>query len=415
MGEGMDPTETPALSGTYYEDVAPILARNCLGCHQEGGIAPFVLGDFESAVKYGPASKIAVEARTMPPWQAGNGRCQTFKDARWLSDEEITTVSAWVDGGMKRRSVDYVPPASTATDDLPEAYTLADTGGEYTPQGSSGHPVDDYRCFLLQPGLTRDMFMTAYQVVPGEAREVHHVTVYTLLAGTEADAKTLDAQDEAAGWPCFSGAGEGLSMTSFLVAWGPGTPTTHLPEGTGIRVSPDVPLVLQVHYNISNGQWPDHTRIRVELQDSVETEGYMIAPGPFDFSLPPGQAETSVDVSMSAREFAQVLRYKFGVSIDSFDVWSIFPHMHTRGTKLYTSVGPAQNPANATQCLVDVQDWDFHWQQSYFYVEPIPVSLSEGFYVKCTYDTTAETEPIVYGEGTEQEMCISAMYVTPGL
>jgi hypothetical protein len=31
---------------TFYEDVAPILDAQCVGCHRAGGIAPFLLTDY---------------------------------------------------------------------------------------------------------------------------------------------------------------------------------------------------------------------------------------------------------------------------------------------------------------------------------------------------------------------------------
>ena len=39
-GDGV--VETP----TWHDDVAPILARHCQRCHEEGGIAPFPLMSF---------------------------------------------------------------------------------------------------------------------------------------------------------------------------------------------------------------------------------------------------------------------------------------------------------------------------------------------------------------------------------
>ena len=47
-------TLPPLLSyvPTYYKDVQAILDKNCLGCHIEGGIAPFSLEKPADAVRY---------------------------------------------------------------------------------------------------------------------------------------------------------------------------------------------------------------------------------------------------------------------------------------------------------------------------------------------------------------------------
>ncbi len=45
------PTEgAPTAAGmTYRQDVQPLVARSCQGCHTEGGIAPFALDTYEQA------------------------------------------------------------------------------------------------------------------------------------------------------------------------------------------------------------------------------------------------------------------------------------------------------------------------------------------------------------------------------
>src|SRR4051812_41992854 len=39
----------PAPRATWYQDVAPIVAKHCMGCHQEGGIGPMELTSYDSA------------------------------------------------------------------------------------------------------------------------------------------------------------------------------------------------------------------------------------------------------------------------------------------------------------------------------------------------------------------------------
>ena len=64
-----DGTETgDELVPTYWQDVAPIYFDNCVTCHREGGIGPFVLDDYASAATWAPASAHAVESGQMPPW-----------------------------------------------------------------------------------------------------------------------------------------------------------------------------------------------------------------------------------------------------------------------------------------------------------------------------------------------------------
>ncbi len=66
------------------------------------------------------------------------------------------------------------------------------------------------------------------------------------------------------------------------------------------------------------------------------------------------------------------------------------------------------------QCLADVPRYDFGYQQFFFYQDPIVVPPGPGgtFTISCTYDTRGETQTTHWGEGTNDEMCIAALYVT---
>lgn len=50
---------------------------------------------------------------------------------------------------------------------------------------------------------------------------------------------------------------------------------------------------------------------------------------------------------------------------DSVKVYGVLPHMHTLGKSIRVE--------NSTtgQCFVNIPRWDFHWQQLYFFTEPI--------------------------------------------
>lgn len=61
--------ELPAQP-TYHADIAPILERRCLACHQAGGIAPFALQRFEQVAPLARSVAAAVTSRRMPPMPA---------------------------------------------------------------------------------------------------------------------------------------------------------------------------------------------------------------------------------------------------------------------------------------------------------------------------------------------------------
>src|SRR5262245_32940153 len=70
---------------TFYEEVAPIFAKHCVGCHREGGVAPLPLVSHDDALALAPSMATMVRTRQMPPWGTDNsGACNTYTDARWL-------------------------------------------------------------------------------------------------------------------------------------------------------------------------------------------------------------------------------------------------------------------------------------------------------------------------------------------
>ena len=81
--------------------------------------------------------------------------------------------------------------------------------------------------------------------------------------------------------------------------------------------------------------------------------------------------------------------------------------MHTLGRKMRVD---ASNDAGPT-CLVDVDRWDFHWQNLWWYEQPIHLDSPRSISIRCEYDTTSRTDTVTWGENTTDEMCISYFYV----
>ena len=55
-----------ATSPTYSKDVAPILWKNCAGCHRPGEVGPFSLLTYKDAAKRAEFLQEVTESRQMP-------------------------------------------------------------------------------------------------------------------------------------------------------------------------------------------------------------------------------------------------------------------------------------------------------------------------------------------------------------
>src|SRR5688572_5835111 len=109
----------PAESGvTFYQDVAPILSKHCMTCHQDGGIGPFVLTDYASAKEMATFAIDAINGGIMPPFDAREEADCTprfgWVDDPRLSNREKETLQAWVDDGYLEGTQAEIPAVPLA-------------------------------------------------------------------------------------------------------------------------------------------------------------------------------------------------------------------------------------------------------------------------------------------------------------
>src|SRR6266536_5830774 len=170
------------------------------------------------------------------------------------------------------------------------------------PQGGT----DEYRCFLIDPGLTESAYLTGNQVLPQNPAIVHHAIIFKVAQTMVAPAKDVDAQTPGDGWPCFGGigltdhdsfAGGERAGGTFITAWGPGGKETLLGNNTGFLFEPGAQIVLQVHYNLlsTNGKpgLTDQSKVRLRFAPGTANltplKG-MLLPAPIELPCPPNES-----------------------------------------------------------------------------------------------------------------------------
>jgi hypothetical protein len=387
------PAGPPAGEVTYYEDIRPILAENCLRCHHAGGIAPFTLATYDDVVMVSERVRDATRDRIMPPYLVdASGDCQDFRDPARLTDEEIALIAAWHEQGNPMGDPSTPEPMVTPLPTLDGTVARIDLGAEYAPDTTVD---DDYRCFVVD--APRGGYVTGYEVHPDNAAMVHHVIVYAPQDAAQGmDAVAEDTAEAGPGYTCFGGPGVNAYP---VVLWAPGAGATNFPRGTGVEMDPAVPLVIQVHYNLLGGEGMDRTSIDMEFADTA-SPAYIVPLADFRFAIPPRMqsVSSSYEYSLSAVGLPVAVR-----------VHGTFPHMHTRGTSLRVD----RILADGTEaCMTNVPRWDFQWQLAYWYDAPIRVQPDEALRITCTWNTMNATDTITWGEGTQDEMCLNYFYVT---
>ena len=388
-----DPDGMEEHEVTFHRDVVPIFARACNGCHQPGTVAPFDLTDAASAAAVAEAVVAATHSRAMPPVAIdGSGACGEFRDTPWLTDDELETIAAWAGAGALPGD-----PADGPIDLGTEPAALAEVTHEVAmaePYTAVPGGDDDYRCFVLDAPSEADAFVTDYRVVPGDARVVHHVILYTSTSEeSDLQAQELDAQDERSGYECFGAAG--VDDFGFVAGWAPGTSVTRFPEDSGILLPGGRNLIMQVHYFPGLEPLADQTRVELTLRDEVAHPATVLPIADLELVLPPGEASASTSTTLVNERDTPVL------------IHGMFPHIHTLGRSLRVErVDP--EPA----CVLDVPRWSFDFQRFYFLETPIVAMPGESFRLTCEYDTRGRDDEVRWGEGTLDEMCLVGFYFT---
>jgi hypothetical protein len=222
----------------------------------------------------------------MPPYLlTHDGSCGQLEDGEALTPAERDTIWQWTHGDLaegKRTTVAVTPPGPLETDSAWPTPTITPVA-----QGGALAEVDEYRCFPVETGASKDSFITGYEVAPGAAELVHHVVVFLVDPERRSEKgvtnaalmKTLDDEDGGRpGWPCYSAAGEGVSVDAVPVVWAPGQGPVVYP-GIGVVQSRRQVAVIQMHYNLADPRvrgLSDSTVVRVRQADSVARQGFFV-------------------------------------------------------------------------------------------------------------------------------------------
>jgi len=266
-------------------------------------------------------------------------------------------------------------------------------------------------------------------VIPDQVAEVHHVIVNIIEPRDVHHYKDAGGEDGSPGWYCLGSGGiEGAPLPRQIGGWVPGQLAGTVPEGTGMGIHPDSILVVQMHYNTLVAEpTPDQSTILISTTDEVDrpASGFLYTNpaylGGGVMTIPAGESNVGHGFAVPA----DVLMRLFGApaGLGGGDEWVIhngFLHMHNLGTTGRTTLIRADG---TEQVILDVKDWDFNWQSTYQLKDELLVRPGDWFRLECTWDNSAENQPIVngeqlpprdvdWGDGTGDEMCLTNLYAT---
>lgn len=324
----------------------------------------------------------------------------------------------------------------------------------YTPATANGG-TDDYRCFLVDPQLTKPAFVTGSQFLPQNAAIVHHAIFFRVAPGDVAEARGLDAAVPGDGWTCFGGTGIGAGRgaaglrgdAGWIAAWAPGANETLLRSGLGFQMDPGSQIVMQVHYNLlGTGGKPaggDQSGIRLRLVDGtggVAALKTTLLPAPVELPCATGETGPLCDRESSVLDVWRRFGAQSGAIVAGLNlvcnggqqpvagptqhcdhrvrqegtVYAVAGHMHLLGRSITVELNPGTPQAKT---LLDVPAYNFDDQSARALASPVAVKPGDTYRVTCTHDATLrsklpELRPlapryVVWGDGTSDEMCLA--------
>lgn len=388
-------TAADAPSVTFTKDVAPILQKNCQGCHRPGEAAPFSLLSYEQARPWAKAMKEAVRLKKMPPWFA-ESRYGIFSNDRSLSQKEIETIAAWADAGAPQGDPKDMPapvnfiegwsiPKPDVVFEFPQAYQIPATG------------TIEYQKVIVPTGFTEDKWVQFAEARPDDRARVHHMIAFVREPGSRWLEGAKPGVFFVAPKPKENDADTSALPSDFLVGYAPGQPPEILQPGQAKLIKAGSDLVLEIHYTTNGKASTDRSKFGLVFAKQPPKERVLtLSATNGKFKIPPGDPNYKVDAE-----------FELGTTVK---LLGLHPHMHGRGKDFEYRV---VYPTGETETLLRVPRYNWHWQLWYTLAKPLV--LPKGTKIECTAhfdnspnnpDNADPTKEVSWGDQSWDEMMV---------
>ena len=392
---------------TFYEDVLPILQKNCQSCHRPGQIGPMALLTYEQARPWARSIKAKVLAREMPPWFA-DSRYNEFANDRRLGDDDLQTIVRWVDAGAPVGDPAAAPP--------PVAWS--GEGWEITPDvvvdaieyKVPAKGIVEWVTVAVPSGFTRDTWVTSVEVRPGARSVVHHVCVSWLPHAADVKYRVPQWQDR----PRDENGAE-LPQAAAMRAQAPrrdATPGGRLhcfvpgiaavdfrPHEAGTLIPAGADLSFSIHYNPNGQEAVDLTRVGFTIAKEPPKRQYVsLSLNPSRdrkyFAIPPNEPSWQAPTAEAVFEHEA-------------ELISLVYHMHDRGKSGRTML---HFPDGRSEIVLSVPRYDFNWQMTYEFKRPMRIPKGTRVQFDAQFDNTRRggylnpNSWVYWGDQTWEEM-----------
>ena len=400
-----------AQAVTFSQHIAPIFQRSCQSCHTPGGIGPMPLITWAQARPWARSIRQKVSQREMPPWFVErNIGIQRFKDDISLSDEEIETITRWVDAGAPEGDPADTPPRPAAD---ASAWTIG------TPDLVISSPTLNVNAvaadFMTNVGpvptnLAEDRYIQAIEVKEASREQgstsssgdknlnyflVHHATI------TVADAQATAEE------PADEGGGRRL------VFYQMGQNPTTYPANVGALLPAGSALNFGIHVHSVGTALPVRLDVAIKFYPRGYTPRHVLS----SFSASPRFQHEELDLPAG----------ESNIRVDGYTpvtrpmkLVTFVPHLHANGTRMCIEAIYTTGRTEMLNCA----RWDHNWSRQYFYEDDAAPLLPAGtmIHLIAWFDNSAANRRNIeprnwkgYGNRTHDDMAFllsEAIYLT---
>eukprot|EP00486_Rosalina_sp_Unknown_P000343 CAMPEP_0201566820 /NCGR_PEP_ID=MMETSP0190_2-20130828/6909_1 /ASSEMBLY_ACC=CAM_ASM_000263 /TAXON_ID=37353 /ORGANISM="Rosalina sp." /LENGTH=636 /DNA_ID=CAMNT_0047986057 /DNA_START=57 /DNA_END=1964 /DNA_ORIENTATION=+ len=274
-----------------------------------------------------------------------------------------------------------------------------------------------YYCKLFKvPHFNDTQHMVKFSTIVEEGNEavVHHIVVYDCpeyVATQDHEVLEGDCDAEHTNMPSRQCRGERI-----IFVWAVGGNDVYLPEVAGMALSGDSDIhymLLEMHYDNP-----------LEQEGIIDNSGFRMYYTPTLREMEVGVLTIGLDTNQWGQWIPPGLSYAHnaaflpsecsenGIPEEGIKVFGSFLHQHTIGKAL--NMRHIRNGKELAPIDINL-DYDFNYQQTIMFEEPIILLPGDEFVLDCYTDSTDREFTTTGGESSSQEMCFAFLLHYPAL